>query len=53
MPAPRLPDSSCENARCPWCASPLRPVEVHGHIQCATCGINVDPCCGGAATYSA
>ncbi|MFO0931318.1 MAG: hypothetical protein U1E39_01265 [Planctomycetota bacterium] len=33
--------------RCPWCGFPARPVAVHGHVQCATCGVNVDPCCGG------
>ena len=33
--------------RCNWCAAPLRPVEVHGHVQCGTCGINIEPCCGG------
>ncbi|MGA0121852.1 MAG: hypothetical protein ACO3KD_02435 [Gaiellales bacterium] len=35
-------------SRCPMCGSTAQPVEVHGHVQCATCGINIDPCCGGA-----
>lgn len=35
-------------ARCVYCGSPLQVVWVHGHGQCARCGVNVDPCCGGA-----
>lgn len=35
--------------RCAWCGAPLQLVWVHGHGQCAACGINCDPCCGGAA----
>ena len=34
--------------RCRWCSAPLQAVEVHGHVQCGHCGINIDPCCGGA-----
>ena len=30
------------------CGSTEQPVYVHGHSQCATCKINIDPCCGGA-----
>lgn len=33
---------------CPMCGSTEQPVYVHGHSQCATCKINIDPCCGGA-----
>lgn len=33
---------------CPMCGSVEPPVYVHGHSQCATCKINIDPCCGGA-----
>ncbi|MCX6392391.1 MAG: hypothetical protein NTX95_07860 [Actinobacteria bacterium] len=33
---------------CPMCGSTAQPVYVHGHSQCATCKINIDPCCGGA-----
>jgi len=33
--------------RCLWCGSDAAPVEVHGHVQCAACKVNVDPCCGG------
>ncbi|MBK8100489.1 MAG: hypothetical protein IPK26_25610 [Planctomycetes bacterium] len=34
--------------RCPWCGARLSIVHVHGHGQCAACGTNVEPCCGGA-----
>lgn len=34
---------------CPMCQSLEPPIDVHGHSQCATCKINIDPCCGGAA----
>ena len=30
------------------CGSRAEPIYVHGHSQCATCGVNIDPCCGGA-----
>jgi hypothetical protein len=30
------------------CGSTAQPVYVHGHSQCASCKINIDPCCGGA-----
>lgn len=33
--------------RCPLCHQPSEPVSVHGHVQCRTCGQNVDPCCSG------
>jgi len=33
---------------CPMCGSTEQPIYVHGHSQCATCKINIDPCCGGA-----
>jgi len=41
------PRTACR-ARCPMCGSAAEPVEVHGHVQCASCGVNIDPCCGGA-----
>lgn len=34
--------------RCPHCGYPLDLVQVHGHGQCRTCGVNVEPCCQGA-----
>ncbi len=36
--------------RCPMCADPtiLQVIWVHGHGQCANCGINIEPCCAGA-----
>ena len=37
----------CEE-RCPYCTSVLQVIWVHGHGQCASCGINVEPCCSGA-----
>jgi len=33
---------------CPYCCRPVETVEVHGHIQCELCGINIEPCCGGS-----
>lgn len=37
------------NGVCPWCGpvSRGRVVEVHGHVQCAACGTNIEPCCSG------
>ncbi|MEO6595060.1 MAG: hypothetical protein ABIP94_09950 [Planctomycetota bacterium] len=34
--------------RCPYCGYLSPVVHVHGHGQCAHCGANVEPCCGGA-----
>jgi len=31
---------------CPYCHHD-RIVHVHGHGQCARCGINIEPCCDG------
>ncbi|HYC76311.1 MAG TPA: hypothetical protein VEI02_01675 [Planctomycetota bacterium] len=39
------------NDRCPWCGQPACTVYVHGHGQCARCGVNIDPCCAGSPTY--
>ncbi len=33
---------------CPYCGAELAIVHVHGHGQCARCGTNLEPCCGGA-----
>lgn len=33
--------------RCDYCSSEAPVVWVHGHGQCASCGINVDECCRG------
>ena len=33
---------------CPNCHQPYHPIEVHGHVQCSVCRVNIDPCCGGA-----
>lgn len=33
---------------CPCCGRETVLVEVHGHGQCAQCGINIEPCCQGA-----
>ncbi|WP_170245673.1 hypothetical protein [Fodinibius salinus] len=33
--------------RCPFCGSQAPLVWVHGHGQCAECGINVQECCQG------
>ncbi len=49
--APRVPESLREcptPAPCPFCGRAAGTVYVHGHVQCLACGLNVDPCCGGA-----
>lgn len=33
--------------RCIYCGSEADLVWVHGHGQCANCGINVEECCRG------
>lgn len=38
--------------RCPMCGSTAPAVFVHGHLQCGACGVNIDPCCGGAPPVS-
>jgi hypothetical protein len=35
---------------CTWCGQPAPLVWVHGHGQCAACGINADECCRGEQT---
>ena len=35
----------------PYCQNE-KFIEVHGHVQFAKCGSNVDPCCEGAAVES-
>ena len=32
---------------CPWCGQQTMIIWVHGHGQCANCGINIDECCRG------
>lgn len=39
--------------RCPWCQRLTLPIQVHGHVQCQHCGINIDPCCGGEQAQEA
>lgn len=52
MPADRdqteRPAAPAPAVRCPACGYALRIVWVHGHGQCAKCGVNVQPCCDGA-----
>ena len=40
-------DGNTKNELCPWCLKLLCLIWVHGHGQCAHCGINVRPCCEG------
>lgn len=40
--AQRLKDSMC-----PRCRTHLPPVDVHGHIQCASCKVVINDCCQG------
>lgn len=35
------------NRQCVYCGQQAQIVWVHGHGQCAACGINVDECCRG------
>lgn len=39
------PDS--EQRRCAYCGAEAPLVWVHGHGQCANCGVNVAECCQG------
>lgn len=32
---------------CSWCGMQTKIVWVHGHGQCANCGINIEECCKG------
>ena len=32
---------------CPRCQTWVPPIEVHGHIQCATCKLVIGECCQG------
>ncbi len=40
-------EGSDNTRRCDYCGSEAPLVWVHGHGQCANCGINVDECCRG------
>jgi len=35
-------------AHCPFCGHAAPVLWVHGHGQCAHCGVNREPCCDGA-----
>jgi hypothetical protein len=39
-------------APCPYCGALSAVVFVHGHGQCSQCGVNTEPCCGGAAAQN-
>ena len=39
-----------QNKRCDHCGNGLKAVHVHGHIQCASCKTNINPCCDGKPT---
>ncbi len=32
---------------CPRCQTQMRPIEVHGHTQCAVCHLVIEECCQG------
>jgi hypothetical protein len=32
---------------CSWCGMKAGIIWVHGHGQCANCGVNIDACCSG------
>ena len=42
------PEPEQPEPRCPFCGRPEQLVWVHGHGQCAHCGVNAMPCCDGA-----
>lgn len=44
------PDS--KQRRCAYCGEEAPLVWVHGHGQCASCGINVQECCQGETCNS-
>ncbi|MCS6848866.1 MAG: hypothetical protein RMN52_14265 [Anaerolineae bacterium] len=44
-------DSPITQPVCPMCGRPYYPIAVHGHVQCSVCGVNIEPCCAGAALY--
>ena len=35
-------------SRCVFCSATKGFVEVDGHLQCLSCGQNVEPCCQGS-----
>lgn len=51
MSSENKPDSDQQSEeeprRCPYCGHEAPVVWVHGHGQCAHCGINVHECCQG------
>lgn len=42
-----LSRTSSEKQRCAYCGTEAPLVWVHGHGQCANCGINIAECCQG------
>lgn len=36
-----------DSRRCVYCGAEAELVWVHGHGQCANCGINIEECCRG------
>ena len=42
------PEAKEPKPRCPFCGKPEQLIWVHGHGQCAHCGVNAMPCCDGA-----
>ncbi|MGU9962456.1 MAG: hypothetical protein ACNYPF_05565 [Candidatus Puniceispirillales bacterium WSBS_2018_MAG_OTU23] len=38
-------------SRCLFCGQPEQLIWVHGHGQCAHCGVNTWPCCDGAECH--
>jgi len=37
---------------CNWCNQQTVIIWVHGHGQCAVCGINIDECCRGEEAHT-
>jgi hypothetical protein len=44
---PMRENKSEESRQCTYCGAKAPLVWVHGHGQCANCGINVRECCQG------
>ena len=40
-------NTETDQRRCNYCGAQAPLVWVHGHGQCANCGINVQECCQG------
>jgi len=42
-------DKRINNGLCPRCMCTLKPMDVHGHLQCIFCNCVIKDCCDGSA----